>query len=438
VLSAVGVSGSAFSYTITATENPSSFAASGLPSGLSINTSTGVISGTPTTDGTYSVGLTATNSFGNGTATLNLNVVTLATLPDTSTFETGSGYTTGDLNGQQLWWATATLATVSSDQAQAGSLGLKLAGNATPASAIKYFAASGSPAVTFVDLYARPVAATAVGDSSLVQTECASIGFQISSGRGEVYVFDGVGSNQWVGTGVTFDINGSNQATSWLRLTIRADYTHHKWDLYVNGVLADYDLAFGNNSESYFRILALRGHTSAATYYDNVSAQSTNPLFTDSDKDGMPDAWEATAGLNTASDDRNSDKDGDGRTNIEEYFAGTDANNADVTAPSAPSSLRIHATAPNSLVLSWAVSTDSGAGTTGIAGYNVYRSGTKVNTSLVTGTSFSDSGLTQGSSYTYTIKAVDVAGNVSSASSGLTITTETSSTSGTTEVFSPL
>jgi hypothetical protein len=206
----------------------------------------------------------------------------------------------------------------------------------------------------------------------------------------------------------------------------------------VNGVLADYDLAFGSNSENHLRILAFRGHTSAASYFDDVSAQSTNPLFTDADKDGMTDSWETAHGLNTATDDRNSDKDGDGRTNIEEYFAGTDANNADITAPSGPSALRIHATAPNSLTLSWTVSTDTGAGTTGIAGYNVYRSGTKVNTSLVTGTSFSDSGLTQGSSYTYTIKAVDVAGNLSSASSGLTITTETSSTSGTTEVFSPL
>src|SRR5207249_938074 len=48
-LSATGQVGVAFSYTITATNNPTSYNATGLPAGLSVNTSTGVISGTPAT-----------------------------------------------------------------------------------------------------------------------------------------------------------------------------------------------------------------------------------------------------------------------------------------------------------------------------------------------------------------------------------------------------
>ncbi|MGA0848654.1 MAG: DNA/RNA non-specific endonuclease, partial [Chthoniobacterales bacterium] len=64
----------AFTYQIQASENPTSYAASGLPEGLSVNTSTGVISGTPTTPGTYTVGLTATNAGGDGTASLTINV----------------------------------------------------------------------------------------------------------------------------------------------------------------------------------------------------------------------------------------------------------------------------------------------------------------------------------------------------------------------------
>src|SRR5436305_6875722 len=60
-LTACGTVGSAFSYTITATNNPTSFSASPLPAGLSVNTSTGVISGTPTTAGTTNVTITASN-----------------------------------------------------------------------------------------------------------------------------------------------------------------------------------------------------------------------------------------------------------------------------------------------------------------------------------------------------------------------------------------
>ena len=63
-----------FSYQIQASGSPSSYAAANLPAGLTINTSTGVITGTPTTTGSYSVGLTASNEGGDGTATLNINV----------------------------------------------------------------------------------------------------------------------------------------------------------------------------------------------------------------------------------------------------------------------------------------------------------------------------------------------------------------------------
>lgn len=66
--------GSTYSYTITATNNPISYGASGLPGGLSINTTTGVISGTPTTSGFSNVNINATNSGGTGSATLALTI----------------------------------------------------------------------------------------------------------------------------------------------------------------------------------------------------------------------------------------------------------------------------------------------------------------------------------------------------------------------------
>ncbi|MBA3960406.1 MAG: discoidin domain-containing protein [Chthoniobacterales bacterium] len=74
-LTAAGTVGTPFNYQILATGNPTSYAATGLPAGLSVNNTTGSISGTPTIAGSpANVTLSATNSTGTGNATLALSV----------------------------------------------------------------------------------------------------------------------------------------------------------------------------------------------------------------------------------------------------------------------------------------------------------------------------------------------------------------------------
>ncbi|MEK7234281.1 MAG: putative Ig domain-containing protein [Elusimicrobiota bacterium] len=69
-LSSTGTVATALSYQITAANSPTSFNAAGLPTGLSVNTVTGLISGTPTTAGTSSVTISAANASGTGSANL--------------------------------------------------------------------------------------------------------------------------------------------------------------------------------------------------------------------------------------------------------------------------------------------------------------------------------------------------------------------------------
>lgn len=64
-----------FSYQITATGEPTSFSATNLPPGWSIDPATGLISGSPTQAGTWDIVLGATNNAGSGNAILKLTVL---------------------------------------------------------------------------------------------------------------------------------------------------------------------------------------------------------------------------------------------------------------------------------------------------------------------------------------------------------------------------
>src|SRR5438876_4382434 len=78
-LTATGQVGVTFSYRITANQAITTWGAAGLPAGVTVNTSTGLISGTPAwgTDAgsPYSVTLSATNGNGTGNATLTLTIL---------------------------------------------------------------------------------------------------------------------------------------------------------------------------------------------------------------------------------------------------------------------------------------------------------------------------------------------------------------------------
>jgi len=66
--------GTSMTFQCAATNTPTSWAASNLPTGLSINGSTGLISGTPTLAGIFTSTIFATNDVGTGQATITFTI----------------------------------------------------------------------------------------------------------------------------------------------------------------------------------------------------------------------------------------------------------------------------------------------------------------------------------------------------------------------------
>ena len=96
----------------------------------------------------------------------------------------------------------------------------------------------------------------------------------------------------------------------------------------------------------------------------------------------------------------------------------------DTTAPSTPAGLSASAVSESQINLSWSASTDNVA----VTGYRVYRGGAPLTTVGNVTTYQNNTGLTASTSYSYTVQAIDAAGNASGQSTVATATTLTKPT----------
>jgi len=88
------------------------------------------------------------------------------------------------------------------------------------------------------------------------------------------------------------------------------------------------------------------------------------------------------------------------------------AGSDDTTSPTAPIGLTGTATSATAINLTWTAASDNVA----VTGYRIFRNGNHVGTVTAPATTYTDTGLTTGTTYSYTVTAVDAAGNVSPAS----------------------
>lgn len=194
---------------------------------------------------------------------------------------------------------------------------------------------SGTCPVAFADFWVMPVAAPTNAATS-IDVDGAKMGFLPDGPMGRAFAFDGdgLGGGVPVPLGFLFPVGGDGASSNWVHVAVRRDYTNGWYDLWLDGTL--YLAGAGadeTNAPSAPALLRFDGDAAAAVRLDLLALSPDNPLFPDADRDGMPDDFESSRGLDPNADDRDADADSDGAANMAEYAAGT----APDDAGSAPS-----------------------------------------------------------------------------------------------------
>jgi len=156
------------------------------------------------------------------------------------------------------------------------------------------------------------------------------------------------------------------------------------WDASTDNIgVTGYDIYNGET---------LAGSTTGATTYTVTDLTlATTYTFTVKARDAADNVSSASNSLNVTTDD--------------------------TIPPTAPTNLMVSSKTSTSISLSWSASTDN----VGVTGYKVYRNLVEVGNT--TNLSYTDSGLTSGNVYIYTVKATDATNNLSDSSNQLSAST---------------
>lgn len=272
----------------------------------------------PKTVGTASLTACATDTAGASTTSSAVLVQTVPAFPYTTGFETSEGFSGAILNGVYGWSVMSGSASITSNAAQNGSQSILL-DSGTVAKVERQFA-SNSASIAFVDLFAKPFAGTDLISGTLYDFGEARVACVSNSGTGQLLVFcgDGSGGGTWTAVSSSLLLASDGTSAGWHRITVRLDYSTKRWDLYLDGQMIAYDVAFITNAATCFSLFRVVGSAFSRTYVDSFLAAPSNPLFTDENLDGLQDDLSRTG-----------DYDGDGLTDAREVTLGTSPRNSD-------------------------------------------------------------------------------------------------------------
>ena len=255
----------------------------------------------------------------------NIIAEMVVSIPYETDFEAGEGYAIDNpLSGD--WLSTDSSIVVTDEVAYSGTQSVQIT-SAAPENIISLrFDPSGN-SILFLDYYMQFTASVLPELPAFTSPKTTAIlavqPYLSDSGEWMFLDGDGTGSGDWLNAGDLMALDSSSR-TDWHRITLRFNLSQNTWDAYIDGNLHAIDLGFVEAMSVGSEAINIYGNSTGLAYIDKFSLTATNPLFADADLDGIDDDYETEHGLDSNIDDRFSDLDADGLTNVEEYIYGTD------------------------------------------------------------------------------------------------------------------
>ena len=417
VLSSSATIGSAASYQLTASNLPTSYAASGLPGGLSVNTTNGLISGTPNATGTFTATVSATNSAGTGSATLAFTInpvvsapVITSTTPASGTVGTAFSYQLTASNGPATYFATGLYPPGLTLNTTTGLISgtPNTAGTFTSTITATNSAGTGSTTLTFTILEV-PIAPTGVsaipgyGQNTLSWTAVSgatSYNIKRSTVSGGPYTSVGTSSgasftdmNATNGTPyyyVVTAVNSVGESAPSAEVSVTPEAMAAATPLNLTTVASNDNVLLNWSLSNYATTYSIERGTTSGGPYMTIASGLTGGTYTDTNVPASPAGityYYVVTAVNPLGGSPNS----------------APASVTVLSLPSTPTGLALSTFGNTQAILTWSASTSSSS-------YSVLR-GTASGgpyTSLaasVTGTSYTDAGFSTGPAYYYVVQA---------------------------------
>ena len=141
---------------------------------------------------------------------------------------------------------------------------------------------------------------------------------EISTAELKVAGIDTNGGKIWVSTGIYYSYKQEHSNGPWARVTARIDLESGVWDLFIDDVLmlANLPLSEQNHRSD---VPIVWSAEDGGVKVKNYQLTSENPHFIDSNRNGIPDSFEESAGVDPGFN-RNSAVPDKGKSLLESYL----------------------------------------------------------------------------------------------------------------------